>query len=109
MTAVGDPEGSVMIVGRIVVAPGDVTPFLAQQLPRVIASRAEPGCLGYVVGADPVEEGVVNLFEHWENKGALAAHLEILASRTAPASPGVAVVKALIRQYEAGPPSRVGA
>ncbi|WP_150254514.1 putative quinol monooxygenase [Nocardiopsis deserti] len=38
-------------------------------------ARTEPGCLDYVVSADPVAPDRVNVFERWESEEELAAHL----------------------------------
>ena len=38
------------------------------------ASRKEPGCLDYVVTADPDEPGRVVVFERWDSEDDLAEH-----------------------------------
>lgn len=50
------------------------------------ASRSEPGCLDYVVTADPDEAGRVVVFERWTSEDDLADHfrtLHIAAFRSA--------------------------
>lgn len=50
------------------------------------ASREEPGCLDYVVTADPEQAGRVVVFERWTSEVELAAHFRtphIAAFRTA--------------------------
>ena len=39
-----------------------------------VASRTEPGCLDYVVCADPGDAGRIVVFERWESEEDLAAH-----------------------------------
>jgi quinol monooxygenase YgiN len=40
-------------------------------------SRAESGCLDYVVTADPVAAGRIVVFERWESEPDLAAHFQM--------------------------------
>ncbi len=40
-------------------------------------SRAEPGCLDYVVSADPAAAGRIVVFERWETEPDLAAHFQM--------------------------------
>lgn len=39
------------------------------------ATRAEPGCLDYVMSADPVDPGRIQVFERWSSREALDRHL----------------------------------
>ena len=45
-------------------------------VPHIDAARGQPGCLAYRWSLDPREPGRVEVFEHWKDEGALAAHLE---------------------------------
>ena len=62
-------------------------------------ARTEPGCLDYVVAADPVEPGRVNVYERWESKEHLAAHLAGVAQA---AQPVPDVLSVAVMQYEIG-------
>lgn len=41
---------------------------------HIRASRAEPGCAAYDWAVDPLEPGVMHVFESWESEAALGAH-----------------------------------
>jgi quinol monooxygenase YgiN len=77
-------------------------------------SRAEPGCIDYVFSADPLDDTRVVLFERWEDKASLAAHLAAMraarpqdGSRAA-AAPAVKVSSSEIAQYEISATGPVG-
>jgi len=91
----------VVIVGGIFeVDPAQREEFVASRHESMRKSRAEPGCLEYVVSADPIEPGRVILFERWADQASLDTH--IAGIRQAPASPqgGVAATSATITVYE---------
>jgi quinol monooxygenase YgiN len=86
----------------IVAGPGYVDPdrratLLAALAPSLRQVRTTPGCLDYVVAADPIEADRVNIYERWESATALDAHLAGIAA-TAPAMPEVRRVE--ITRYE---------
>jgi len=87
-----------IIAGAFEVDPGTRDAFIAERVEMMRASRAEPGCTAYAFTADPVEAGRVSLFERWESKAALAAHLETL--RAHPPAFAVAPIAAEVLQYE---------
>ena len=89
----------VIVGGTFEVEPDQREEFLADRHDMMRKSRAEPGCLEYTFSADPIDPGRVLLFERWESKGALAAHLEVLRSSSSP--PGdVKILGAEVLQYE---------
>lgn len=54
---------------------GDARDAVLDQFARcALASREEPGCLDYVVTADPHEAGRVVVFERWASEDDLRAH-----------------------------------
>jgi hypothetical protein len=63
-------------------------------------SRAEAGCITYVFAPDPIEAGLVQLFERWESEEALDAHRQVLAASPAP-DPGVPVIRSEVRFFAA--------
>ncbi len=95
-----------IVAGHFDVDPDERDAFIAGRIEMVRASRAEPGCIVYAFSPDPVEPGRVLLFERWEDKASLAAHLERL--RSAPRPADVKVLSAEIQQYEIADVGPVG-
>jgi quinol monooxygenase YgiN len=96
-----------IVAGVIELDPAERDEFLRNQVAAMRRSRAEPGCIHYVLSADPIEAGRVYLFERWESKEALAAHLAALQAAGPPAA-GVPVLSAEVLQYEIGAVGPVG-
>ena len=46
---------------------------MAASLEGVAAARRSPGCLDFVVAADPIEPDRVNVYEQWESDAELDA------------------------------------
>lgn len=89
----------VIVGGIFEVEPDQRDEFVASRHESMRTSRAEPGCLEYVVGADPIEPGRVVLFERWADQASLDAH--IAGIRQAPPAPGgVAPKSATITVYD---------
>jgi quinol monooxygenase YgiN len=92
-----------IIAGTLQVDPARRDEFISGREEAMRASRAEPGCLAYVFSADSLEPGRVCLFERWESKDHLAAHLEKARSQQ-PGSAGdpgsVPVLSSELVQYE---------
>jgi quinol monooxygenase YgiN len=79
----------VIVGGWFEVEPSDRDAFVAQRVDAMRRSRAETGCIEYVIAADPVEPGRVVLFERWESQADLDAHGARM--REAPQSAGPTV------------------
>jgi quinol monooxygenase YgiN len=95
----GTIVAEIIVAGTFEVDPSSRDEFLRNQEDNMRRSRAEPGCITYVFSADPIEPGRVCLFERWESKAALGAHLA--GQRAAgPAPAGVAVLSVEAQQYE---------
>jgi quinol monooxygenase YgiN len=65
---------SVILAGTIRIAPErlpDLRPHLAAQ---VSGSRDEPGCLDYALSEDPLDPGLIRVYEHFVDEHALAFH-----------------------------------
>jgi len=77
----------IIIAGTFEVDPAQRDEFLALRVPALAATREEPGCLDYVMAADPVRENVVYLLERWEDEVAFGQHLEVIAAKRAEATP----------------------
>jgi quinol monooxygenase YgiN len=88
-----------IVAGTIEVDPARRDDFIASRLDAMRASRAEDGCFTYVVSADPIEPGVVNIYERWESKEALGAHLAGMQS-AAPPPADVEMRNVDVLQYE---------
>jgi quinol monooxygenase YgiN len=76
----------IIVTGAFTLDPADRDQFVAGMAARLQSTRAEPGCLEYVVAADPADPARAVLLEKWESEDALAAHAEALKS--SPPSPG---------------------
>ena len=63
----------IIISGTIYVRPGQREAFLAASMEAVAAARSSPGCLDFVVAADPIEPDRVNVYEQWESEAQLEA------------------------------------
>jgi len=97
----------VIVAGQFEVDPERRAEFIAEREESMRASRAEAGCFTYAFMADPIEPGRVQLFERWESKEALAAHLAALRSAPRPPS-DIKILGAEIQQYEISEVGAVG-
>jgi quinol monooxygenase YgiN len=95
-----------IVAGEFEVEPGRRAEFLRGREEAMRISRGEPGCHEYVLGADPIVPGRVVLYERWEDREALAAHLAANQRRReaekarGDADPAVPVLSSEILQYE---------
>ena len=76
----------VIVQGVFRVNPSERERFLAQSADNMRASRADQGCLEYVLAADPLDEGRVILSERWQSRPDLDAHIQGLAARRSEAA-----------------------
>jgi quinol monooxygenase YgiN len=72
----------IVLAGTITFDPDRSDDLLAAVAVVVEATRAEEGCLEYVMAADPLVAGQLNLFERWEAEEHLGAHQRADHSRT---------------------------
>ncbi len=63
----------VIVAGALWVAPDDRDAYLAGCAEVVEAARAAPGCVDFHLGADLLDAGRVNVFEHWSSTEAVDA------------------------------------
>ena len=90
-----------IVAGVLEVDPDRRAEFLESRIERMRISRSEPGCLAYVFSADPLVDGRVVLYECWQDKQALAAHLSAQTQGAgAVPEPGVTILRSELRQYE---------
>jgi len=65
---------TLILAGSIRIAPehlAELRPHLAAQ---VEGSRGEPGCLAYALSEDPLDPGLIRVFEHFTDAAALEFH-----------------------------------
>jgi quinol monooxygenase YgiN len=95
-----------IVAGVFEVDPEQRDEFIRAKESVMRTSRQESGCHAYAFSADPLEPGRVLLYERWEDKASLAAHLARLRAQPAPEAAPVAAITSEIFQYEisvAGP------
>jgi quinol monooxygenase YgiN len=71
----------VIVQGVFRVNPSERERFLAQSADNMRASRADQGCLEYVLAADPLDPERVILSERWESTDDLNQHGKAVAAR----------------------------
>src|SRR5436305_1262372 len=78
----------VIVAGWFEIDPAERDAFVAGRVEAMVRSRAEHGCIEYVIAADPVDPGRAVLFERWESQADLDAHAAAArdAARDAPKS-----------------------
>jgi len=65
---------TIILAGTVRLPPerlADLRPHLRAQ---VEGSRAEPGCLDYALTEDPLDPGLIRVYEHFVDEDALAFH-----------------------------------
>ncbi len=65
----------IVIAGTINIDPASSDAAVAAIVPMMTATHAEDGCIDYVLSIDPVQAGLVRIFEKWESDEALSAHM----------------------------------
>ena len=63
----------IIVSGKIYVKPSQRDSFLEKSLEAVAQARVAPGCLDFVVSADPLEGNRVNVYEQWQSEADLEA------------------------------------
>lgn len=63
----------IIVSGKIYVKPERREAFLASSMASVAQARSAAGCLDFVVAADPLEPGRINVYERWTSEAALMA------------------------------------
>jgi quinol monooxygenase YgiN len=67
----------IIYAGSLQVDPADRDAFVAARHEQIRSGRAEPGCLEYAISADPIDTGLVQIFEVYQDEAALAAHVQV--------------------------------
>jgi quinol monooxygenase YgiN len=66
---------SLIVVGRVYVAPTEVEQLVAEVQQTIPLALANPGCLLIAFTLDNLAAGSMLVFEHWRSQEALEAHL----------------------------------
>jgi quinol monooxygenase YgiN len=69
-----------IVTGSVQARPDRLDEVLALSLEHVHRSRLEPGCLLHSVHQDVEDPQRLVFVEHWQDRGALAAHFAVPAS-----------------------------
>ena len=69
-----------IVAGHFDVDPAVREEFLSARSPAMESTRSEPGCLEYVMSADPIDPTRAVLFERWADQASFDAHMAGLAS-----------------------------
>jgi quinol monooxygenase YgiN len=97
-----------IVAGVFEVDPERREEFLRSKEHGMRTSRGEPGCHEYAFSADPIDPGRVLLYERWEDRASLAAHISRLRAEPAPEVAPVPAISTEIRQYEISTIGAVG-
>jgi quinol monooxygenase YgiN len=86
----------IIVAGHLDVAPDHRAEYLERCRRVVEVARTTPGCLDFVLSADPFEPGRVHVFERWETVGDVEAF-----RGDGPEGPDAeAIISANVEQYE---------
>ncbi len=97
----------IIVAGYFRVAPADRAAFLENRRDSMLRSRGEKGCHAYTLSPDPLDPGLVNLYERWETAEDLAAHAA--ANRANPRPPdGIEIQERELLKYEIANVSPLG-
>ena len=66
----------ILIAGSVDVDPDRRAEALEAGKPHMVGTRAQKGCVVYVWSADPLIEGRIMVYEHWETEADLALHFQ---------------------------------
>ncbi len=65
----------IIVAGTLNIDPAKTADAQEAAAKVMAATRAEAGNRAYVIAADPIDEGVVNIYEMWADDDALASHM----------------------------------
>jgi quinol monooxygenase YgiN len=66
----------IVIAGHVLLDPTQRDPAIEAAREMMVETRKENGCISYTFSADLDEPGRFQIFEEWEDDGALAAHFK---------------------------------
>ena len=82
--------------------------LVAAQADAIGRSRAEQGCIEYVIAADPVDPGRAVLFERWASQADLDAHLAALRATPPIIEPDIEAISSSITIYDVSGERQLG-
>ena len=88
-----------IVAGYFKVGPSDRAAFIENRTEAILRSRGEKGCHAYAFSPDPVDPGLINLYERWETAEDLAAHAAANRANARP-SDGIEVLASEVLRYE---------
>ncbi|MEA3019467.1 MAG: hypothetical protein QOI47_991 [Actinomycetota bacterium] len=92
---------TLIIAGTLTIDPSKTDDAMAAMVEMMKATHSEEGNVAYVFSVDPIEPGLIHLFEKWASADALAAHGKTPHMATFQAAMGGFGVKgADIKKYE---------
>jgi quinol monooxygenase YgiN len=90
----------VIVAGWFEVDPSERDAFVAGRVDAMRRSRAERGCIEYVIAADPADPGRAVLFERWESQADLDAHAAAAGQARQSDAPSVVPTAMSIMVYD---------
>jgi len=90
----------VIVGGWFEVDPSERDAFIEQRIDAMRTSRADHGCIEYVIAADPVDPGRAVLYERWESPADLDAHGARMRQEPRSEGPAVTPTAMSIRVYD---------
>jgi quinol monooxygenase YgiN len=86
----------VIVAGHVVVEPAQRDGYLAGCVDVVRQARGAPGCLDFVISADLLDPGRVNVYERWASQSAVE---DFRGSGPGDAQ-GAAILSASVAEYD---------
>lgn len=93
----------ILYAGSFQVDPDERAAFVAAAQPHAALSRADAGCLGFVIATDTGDPGLVHFVERWRSREDLIAHGAATAARGSGGNP-VAARNLGFELFEEGEP-----
>ena len=85
----------IIISGKLYVDAATRTGYLAGCVAVMEQARAAPGCLDFVLTADPIEPDRINVYEQWQSD----ADLDTFRGAGPDADQAAAILRAEVRKY----------
>lgn len=86
----------VIVAGHLAVEPAQRDAYLAGCAEVVRQARGAPGCLDFMISADLIDAGRVNVYERWESQSAVDAFRGSGPSD----EQGAAILSASVAEYD---------
>ncbi|WP_119726770.1 putative quinol monooxygenase [Thermomonospora amylolytica] len=85
----------IIVAGALHVDPAERDAYLSGCRRVIELARSAPGCLDFVLAADPVDAGRINVYERWESD----EHLEAFRGGGPDAGQAAAIRDAHVSRY----------